>query len=124
MTLAALRLVLADELTAAGIPATLNPEDAAQGSGAVVLTGDPYLEASDVFGELTVRFNVFLYVDASPRFADEADALISNAVTVLGDYDIESVGGVDAYVINATGKVLLGTQIILTTEVARKELTN
>ena len=124
MTLNALRAALADELTAAGIPATLDPSDGFTAPGAVVLTGDPYLEAGDRFGVLTVRFQVFLFVDTTPRFATEADELISKAVAVLADYDIEVVSGVDAWAVPQTNKVLLGAQIILTTEVARKEITN
>lgn len=122
MTLAALRASLADELTAAGIQAYPDVPQSFTPPGAVVLSGDPYLEAGDRFGVMVVRFQLFLFVDATPRLADDADELISKAVAALGDYDIEGISGVDAWRIPETNRVFLGAQLILTTEVARKEI--
>lgn len=121
MSLADLRADLATALTDAGIAATLDPAESFTAPGAVILSGDPYLQAGGTFGLYIARFQVFLFVDPSPMFADEADELISTAVAALADYDIESISGVDVWDVPPTN-VFLGAQLILTTEVAKEEI--
>ena len=84
--------------------------------GAVIQAGSPFMEATEVYGVMRVRFNLYLIVEDDEQLEEK----IASVAGLLTDYDIESIEVQP----EIDGGVLAGARLIITAEADKEELFN